>query len=446
MLSHHSREMTLVLNLPPALSEYQLIKLIGSGGMGSVYTAVHIPTGYICAIKIISIKDENKALYEQILREIKIMSQFDHAFIIKLYNYYIDYSNGVTNAYIVMEYCENGSIINSLKKFGRFDERRAGVILIETYLGLLEMHKHNIIHRDLKLENILIDSHGHIRISDFGFSRELSLEQNSNNNILTFCGTPAYVAPEIIKKEKYSFSADVWSFGVILYTLLYGKYPFESSNIIETLKQIVTSEPAYSDDISNDANNLIKMMLQKDPNQRIKLIDIFDQSFFQIYKSIIYHDEDTTRDNTCYFTDLSKWTFPTHEKKVFDLTHTPTNEMRHMIKNHEINDKTTIFKIIRDKFLQDVIFSKFGGCETHYKKMFPRASIKTNNNLIEAIPINTNKFSICRPLKSDGSFHRRKTSNSPIQCYQQIKNNDHVICGKNTYVKRNYLCLINKHK
>ena len=360
------------------------------------------------------IDDENKETFDKISREIKMMSMFDHAFIIKIYNYFIEHNNNATYIYIVMEYCEKGSLVDILQiRGGKFDERKAAVILIETWIALEELKKCNIIHRDLKLENILVDAHGHIRISDFGFSRELPPNMKPDD-LLTYCGSPAYAAPEIIKKEKYSISADIWSFGIILYVLLYGRFPFFSSNIMETMKKIVYDQPLFNNSISDDANQLLKRMLTKSPTKRITLKEISETNYFQKYKSIIYNSKESSTQKSCYFSNLSNWSFPSIDKKIVNLINTSLDDIKTMIKNHEINDQTALFKILRDKFLQDVIYSKFGGCETDFKPVFPRAILKIDCGYVEATPVQTSRISLLPSLYfSKGKATRRNHSKIP---------------------------------
>ena len=416
--------MAISFTLPPVLHDYSFVRMLGSGSTGDVFLALHTPTNLYCAIKIIKIEDGKLETKEYIMREIKMMSKFDHAFIVKLYNYFIEHKCGFTYVYIVMEYCERGSLFEIINQYGRLSERMVSTLFIETLFGLLEIHRNNIIHRDLKLENILIDSHGHFRISDFGFSRELP--PDSNINILTYCGSPAYVAPEVIKKEKYSTSADIWSFGVILYTVLYGRFPFDSESITELMKDIVTCEPRFTNEVSEVANDLLRKMLEKDPSKRITINEILKHKFFVITKSDFDNGDVHTISNKCYLSDLSNWSFPSLEKKIIAISKVSMDEMKLMIKNHDINEKTAIFKIIRDKFLQDVIYSKFGGCNNDYKPGLPCAMLKFGDDYVEAspvilktmTPINQN-CKIC-----NGYFPRKRIAKAEYSHLKLNKNNE----------------------
>ena len=422
--------MTLSQRVPSCLANYSIISRIGNGGYGSVYSAVHIPTNSICAIKVINITQLSDVQREKVMREIEILSSFDHAFIVKIYEYFID----DFNIYIVMEYCEKGSLLDFLNRTGKvLNERETAVIFLEVLIDLLHIHNLNIVHRDLKLENILLDSYGHVRLSDFGFSRVLNKEESKQN--LTYCGSPVYAAPEMLKRNPYSEMVDVWSFGVILYALLYGKFPFYSDNLKEMVKQIVVCEPEFTDKVSEDANDLLSKMLQKDPCKRISLVEIYTHPFTKRYSSILGSCMDNI--NSLKFMSLNHWTFPQLESKIATIAKTPIDQIKAMVKNYQINGKTAIFKIIRDNFIKDSLYSKFGEFENHYVKPIPRSLFKIQNETLEVTSLHYNKVHLLKPglkqknVKKSNSYHNK----NDILIYQRPNNKitqlAHIIYKRN---------------
>jgi len=150
----------------------------------------------------------------------------------------------------------------------------------EIYCALTYLHSKNVLYRDLKPENIILDNEGHLKLIDFGLAKD-SVKDSSPTS--TFCGTNEYIPPEVLAGEKYSFNFDWWGFGVIIYEMIYGAPPFMDSNKTNLFKKICYSEPSYTckNVISEEAQNLIKCLLNKDKKKRINPSDIPSHPWFK---------------------------------------------------------------------------------------------------------------------------------------------------------------------
>ena len=251
-------------------------KQLGSGSFGRVYLVSHNDSKKLFALKVI---DKRKLMVSYgkldiIYNEINIHSKLAHENIIKLYSVHED--NESIN--IIMEYAEKGNLFQliSKEKTG-LDESKAFDYFIQVVNAVYYLHINNIIHRDIKPENILIGSDNKIKLCDFGWAKELTLENRS-----TFCGTIEYMAPEIVGSENYDYSVDIWSLGILLYELLYGHSPFKANNTKNVILNIKTHELTYDDNnkkISNSCKDLIQKLLDGNPQKRLKIKDILEHPF-----------------------------------------------------------------------------------------------------------------------------------------------------------------------
>ncbi|KAJ3436029.1 kp78a-related [Anaeramoeba flamelloides] len=253
------------MNFSGNISDYQIKEVIGVGSYGKVKLAVHLPTRQLVAIKIInqSVFHLKKKEYRQLLREISILQTLDHKHVIKLFDII-----QTKNAWlIVTEYSGGGELFDYLVQHKKLKESVARI----SYC-----HFHNIVHRDLKLENLLLDKNLNLKIIDFG----LSNFQQKDQLLKSFCGSPTYSAPEILKQEQYSgFKIDVWSMGVILYILVVGKPPFVSMNAKGLFDKIITGSYIIPSYLSEGLINLLPRMLCVDPNKRISVQEILDHKW-----------------------------------------------------------------------------------------------------------------------------------------------------------------------
>ena len=253
-------------------------KQLGSGSFGRVFLVSHNETKKQYALKEI---DKRKLLVSYgkcdiIYNEINIHSKLDHENIIKLYNVHEDKDT----IYIIMEYAEHGNLFELIKKEKNgFSEYKAFEYFIQVVNAVYYLHNNNIIHRDIKPENILIGDNNKIKLCDFGWAKELTLENRS-----TFCGTVEYMAPEIVENENYDYGVDIWSLGILLYELLYGHSPFKANNTKNVILNIKSHEFTYDDknkNISNSCKDLIKKLLNNNPQKRYKIKDILEHPFIK---------------------------------------------------------------------------------------------------------------------------------------------------------------------
>lgn len=248
------------------VGDYTLKREKGSGSFSNVYAAVHNILEKPVAIKSITKNAEPDAL-EHFHNEVDILKKLDHPYILKSFESFEDGEN----FYHVTELVERGSLYDYVNLRGALSELEAKFIFsqILSTIEYLHLQKH-IVHRDLKLENILLDRDRKIRLIDFGFSEVF----DENKLFDKMVGSPAYVAPELAIGVPYDLTVDVWSLGVILYAMTVGRLPFLGSTIEIQLKRVVLIEPFYPPTLSVTLTDLLKRLLQKDPLQRIKINEI----------------------------------------------------------------------------------------------------------------------------------------------------------------------------
>jgi len=245
---------------------YEFGKEIGKGGFSVVYKAKEISTGKHFAIKRIQ-KDEEGVDIELLKREIYIMKKVDHPNILKLYEVYEDDDH----FFLVLELVEGLELFDKIVDRGNYSESDAANIVKQILEAVRYLHKEGIVHRDLKPENLLSAGEGEnevVKVADFGFAKNFGEEK-----LVTSCGSPGYVAPEVLTDDTYTNAVDMWSVGVIIYILLSGYPPFYDESPPKIFKKITEAKYDFDDpvweDISDLAKDLIKKLLIKDPNERL---------------------------------------------------------------------------------------------------------------------------------------------------------------------------------
>uniref|UniRef100_A0A1A8PAG6 MAP/microtubule affinity-regulating kinase 3 n=1 Tax=Nothobranchius rachovii TaxID=451742 RepID=A0A1A8PAG6_9TELE len=246
---------------PPHVGNYRLLKTIGKGNFAKVKLARHILTGREVAIKIIDKTQLNPNSLQKLFREVRIMKILNHPNIVKLF----EVIETERTLYLVMEYASGGEVFDYLVAHGRMKEKEARAKFRQIVSAVQYCHQKHIVHRDLKAENLLLDADMNIKIADFGFSNEFTLA----NKLDTFCGSPPYAAPELFQGKKYNGpEVDVWSLGVILYTLVSGSLPFDGQNLKELRERVLRGKYRIPFYMSTDCENLLKRFLVLNPAKR----------------------------------------------------------------------------------------------------------------------------------------------------------------------------------
>jgi len=245
------------------IGPYLLKRVLGQGSASVVRQAEHKETGEQVAVKIIS-KGTNPAKRRKSVkacREISILRAISHANVVKLYRTY----ESRTHFFLVMELVKGMELFDYLINKGRLSLSEALVIFSQVVKGLIACHERGVVHRDLKAENILLDTEGNVKIVDFELANFVRREK-----LRTFCGSSYYAPPEICAGQVYDGEkADVWSMGVLLYMMVVGEYPFDDENDANLIKKILHKRVEFPPSLNNQIKDLIDKLLTKDPRKRI---------------------------------------------------------------------------------------------------------------------------------------------------------------------------------
>ncbi|XP_053199742.1 serine/threonine-protein kinase MARK2 isoform X3 [Scomber japonicus] len=259
----------------PHIGNYRLLKTIGKGNFAKVKLARHVLTGKEVAVKIIDKTQLNSSSLQKLFREVRIMKLLNHPNIVKLF----EVIETEKTLYLVMEYASGGEVFDYLVAHGRMKEKEARAKFRQIVSAVQYCHQKCIVHRDLKAENLLLDADMNIKIADFGFSNEFTL----GNKLDTFCGSPPYAAPELFQGKKYDGpEVDVWSLGVILYTLVSGSLPFDGQNLKELRERVLRGKYRIPFYMSTDCENLLKKFLILNPSKRGSLEQIMRDRWMNV--------------------------------------------------------------------------------------------------------------------------------------------------------------------
>ena len=266
-----------------AIIKYERGKFLGKGGFAKCYEMKRVDNGRLFAAKIFDKKGlSNGRSKKKLINEIKIHKKLNNPNIVGFEKFFEDKDN----VYILLELCSNQTLNELVKRRKRLGELEVQCYSLQIIRALKYIHNHRIIHRDLKLGNLFLTSKLELKLGDFGLAAKLEYDGQRRK---TVCGTPNYVAPEILeKKNGHSYEVDIWSLGVVIYTMLFGIPPFDANDEKIICKKIKMNSYKFPDNIKVDpsAKKLISSLLNLDPSKRPSLDAIVEHDFFKIYHSI----------------------------------------------------------------------------------------------------------------------------------------------------------------
>lgn len=258
---------------------YEYVKTVGRGSFG-VAVLVKDKDNKQYIVKQIDISDMTERDKKEVTSEVQMLAKLaSHPFVVRYRLAFVE----DPFLCIVMDYCQGGElhkvIAERRNKKKKFTEKEAKRMLTQLLLAVKHLHDHHVIHRDMKTPNVFMDEDGRLRLGDFGLAKALG---NSANFAKTFCGTPGFMPPELIKNEPYSYAADIWALGCVMYEILSFSLPFSGTTFPEIMKRIVTDKPIdLSKSYSEDLRNICASMLYKNPKKRPSAAQLIQSNYIQ---------------------------------------------------------------------------------------------------------------------------------------------------------------------
>ena len=270
------------------VKDYEKLKTVGLGSYGRVRLCKNKKTGNIFVMKILKKNDIIKQKQvDHVYSEFNILTMLKHPFIVQLFGYNFEDPKYI---YFIMEYIQGGELFTLLRTKGTFPVPQTKFYIAHIITIFEYLHSKNIVYRDLKPENILINKNGYLKLTDFGFAKQLE-----NEKTYTLCGTPEYLAPEIILNKGHGKAVDWWTLGILLYEMLVGIDPFSDDDPMKTYQKILKGKINFPKTINKDAKSLIKHLLTQDTSKRYGCLkngvkDILNHRFFEGFdwKNFVY--------------------------------------------------------------------------------------------------------------------------------------------------------------
>lgn len=242
------------------IDDFNILRTLGTGSFGRVHLVRSVHNGRFYALKVL--KKQTVVRLKQVEHtndERRMLSVSVHAFIVRLWGTFQDSEH----LFMIMDYVEGGELFSLLRRSQRFPNPVAKFYAAEVCLALDYLHSLDIIYRDLKPENLLLDRNGHIKVTDFGFAKYVP------DVTYTLCGTPDYIAPEVISAKPYNKSVDWWSFGILIYEMLSGHTPFYDSSTMKTYENILNAPLKFPKYFTPDAQDLLSRLITRDLTERL---------------------------------------------------------------------------------------------------------------------------------------------------------------------------------
>lgn len=272
--SHSGAEISRIIVDPTTGKRYCRGKVLGKGGFAKCYEMTDLTNNKVYAAKIIPHSRVAKPHQrEKIDKEIELHRILHHKHVVQFYHYFEDKEN----IYILLEYCSRRSMAHILKARKVLTEPEVRYYLRQIVSGLKYLHEQEILHRDLKLGNFFINEAMELKVGDFGLAARLEPLEHRRR---TICGTPNYLSPEVLNKQGHGCESDIWALGCVMYTMLLGRPPFETTNLKETYRCIREARYTMPSSLLAPAKHLIASMLSKNPEDRPSLDDIIRHEFF----------------------------------------------------------------------------------------------------------------------------------------------------------------------
>ena len=408
------------------IKDFTILSTIGEGSFGKVFLVMHNKTKSKYAIKRISkLNKNNQEGKTYFRREIEIMYKVHQCNIVRLFNHFEDNEY----CYFVMEYIEKGNLFDqpSWKNNKRFSSVDVAKIIKEIICAVYYLHHMDppIIHRDIKPENVLIDKNGVAKLTDFGWSNYV----DSNEIRRTYCGTPVYLAPEMIKEIGHNEHLDIWCIGVLLFELLTGTVPFKGRDIDSLNNNILSLKIVWPRDINNTAKNLISKILKTEPGERISLEDMLKHPFFKEKLNNDHLEKELIKPDGLKFPPflLSQYSIEYYDKTILENFLKEHNEKQKIEKNEIIDNE-----IKNDKELNHININKEGINMNSINNNIEDQNTKTMTDLnSENLDNNSIPMNSLTSLKSMENYPKEvndaflMNNNSTVKLFKDPKENAH---------------------
>ena len=385
------------------INKYQLKEIIGEGMFGKVKLAIHLLTKEKVAIKIFDKgKLKTKKEKEYIEREISILKRLNHYNTIILYNI-IQNDEFI---FLIQEYIPGKELLHFIENSENISEKDICKLYQQIISGIEYMHEMGIAHRDLKLENILLNYKKDIKIIDFGLSNKY--DKDSDELLHSSCGSPCYAAPEMIKGVEYrGINTDIWSSGIILYLMLCKQFPFNDKNNSKLYQKILSGKFNIPNNLSDEAKDLITNLLKVKPEERIKLDEIKNHPWFNIFDK---------KNNYCKGIDINKIIIPIDEEIVQEMNKYGISQniiINDLLKNN-FNNITTTYNLLLHKKIKNGKKSVADFCSDLYINYINNEKNRFSyyNNDMELIikrkiqNLNENNIKVIPPINIEYGFNR----------------------------------------